>query len=156
MFVKTSRRRLTGAAAAVVRGSECCLCGRAPWCSPLPTSPGSLLSEPHLSGERQSHRKEVNMHMRLLAKSFPLVQLGTPRPRLPPSGSLHPPTLCLPLQCPGLPPSPGTHRILHKSRAMGENCAQVTEQQAPRILWASGESRLLTGSEDSIFSVTLI
>lgn len=134
MFVKTSRRRLTGAAAAVVRGRECCLCGRAPWCSLLPTAPGSLPSAPHLSGERQSHRKEVNMHMRLLAESFPLVQLGTPRPRLPSSGSLHPPTLCLPLLCPGLPPSPGTHRILHKSRAMGESCAQVTERQAPRIL----------------------
>lgn len=70
------------------------------------------------------------MHMRL-AKRFPPVQLGAPPPRMPPSGSPHPPTICLPLLRPGSPPSPGTHTILHKGREVGENCTREREQQAP-------------------------
>lgn len=65
MFVKTSRRRLTGAGAAVGRGKECRLCGRAPRCSPLSVSPGRPPFSCLSPQEMQSHRKgEVNMHMR--------------------------------------------------------------------------------------------
>ena len=125
MFVKTSRRRLTGVAAAVVWERSAPLCGRAPSRSPLPISPGRSPFSCLSPRERQSHSKgEVNMHRRFLAKYFPLVQLDTPSPRIPPSGSPHLPTLCLPLPYPHWSPSHGTHPVVHKGRAVGENCTR--------------------------------
>lgn len=70
--------------------------------------------------------------MRLLAQSFPLVQLDTPSPHISPSSSWHPPTHTLSaLPAPRFTSLPGTHTILHKGWAGGENSTQEREQQTP-------------------------
>lgn len=121
----------------------------------FPQPPGALRFQPHPLGDRQSRSKgEINMHIRLLAKRSPLVQLGYPPSSHTPSGSLHHPRSVCPARAWGSPPFLPAHTILHKGRAVGKDWER--EPQATRILWASERARqLLAASEGAFLPVTL-
>lgn len=96
------------------------------------------------------------MHIRLLAKRSPLVQLGAPPSRIPHlAHRTHPRSVC-PARAWGSPPFLPAHTILHKGRAVGKDCTREREPQATRILWARERARqLLAASEGAFLPVTL-
>ena len=156
MFAETSRGRLSGAEAAMVGGPGCLSAAGGPLGLLLfPQPSGALPFQPHPLGDRQSRNTEVNMHIRLLAKRSPLVQLGAPPSRIPHlAHRTHP--RCLPRPRSGSPPFLRAHTILHKGRAVGKDCTREREPQATRILWARERARqLLAVSEGSFLPVTL-
>ena len=156
MFAETSRGRLSGAEAAMVGGPGCLSAAGGPLGLLLfPQPSGALPFQPHPLGDRQSRNTEVNMHIRLLAKRSPLVQLGAPPSRIPHlAHRTHP--RCLPRPRSGSPPFLPAHTILHKGRAVGKDCTREREPQATRILWARERARqLLAVSEGSFLPVTL-
>lgn len=71
-------------------------CQRGPLLSSISCSGTVPIQRPHhpVTLQRQTHR-ELKMQRRLLAHSAPLLQLGTPHPRIPPSGVPLPPTHAL-------------------------------------------------------------
>ena len=96
------------------------------------------------------------MHIRLLAKRSPLVQLGAPPSRIPHlAHRTHPRSVC-PARAWGSPPFLRAHTILHKGRAVRKDCTREREPQATRILWARERARqLLAVSEGFFLPVTL-
>lgn len=82
MLATTGRQRLPGVEAAMGKG---CRAATGAPLSSISCSGTVPIQRPHhpVTLQRQTHR-ELKMHRRLLAHSAPLLQLGTPHPRIPP------------------------------------------------------------------------